>query len=124
MVRVYIVDDSNAIRERLKEMLADIKGVEIIGDSDDPERALFEIGTDRPDAVILDIRLPGISGIELLKRMKREHSETRVIILTNYPYPKYRQQCLAIGADFFFQKSTEFDKIPDVLKGMSAALEP
>ena len=81
--------------------------------------ALAEMRARRPDAVILDIRLPGINGIELLRRIKREHPATRVMMLTNYPYPKYRQQSLAAGADYFFQKATEFDKIPDVLKSLA-----
>ena len=120
MTRVYIVDDSKAIRERLKELLVDIAGIEIIGESEDPTEALVEIRADRPDAVILDIHLPGISGIEVLRRIKWKNPGTRVIMLTNYPYPKYRQQSLAAGADYFFQKTTEFDKIPDVLKSLAA----
>ncbi len=124
MTRVYIVDDSKAIRERLKEMLVDIAEIKIIGESADPTKALVEIRANRPDAVILDIRLPGISGIELLKRIKWEHPETQVIMLTNYPYPKYRQQSLAAGADYFFQKAREFEKIPNILKDLSAKVQP
>ena len=124
MSKVYIVDDSKAIRERLKEILVDIDGVEIIGESEDPTEALVEIRANQPEVVILDIHLPGISGIELLRRIKGEHPETRVVMLTNYPYPKYRQQSLAAGADYFFQKATEFEKIPDVLKHLSAPVKP
>jgi DNA-binding NarL/FixJ family response regulator len=118
MTRVYIVDDSRLIRERLKEMLVDIAELSIIGESADPAEALVRIRESRPDAVILDIRLPGISGIELLKRIKWEQPGIQVIMLTNYPHPKYRDQSLAAGADYFFQKATEFDKIPDVLKNL------
>lgn len=123
MIRVYIVDDSKAIRERLKEMLVDIAGIEIIGESEDPTEALVEIRVNQPDVVILDIHLPGISGIDLLRRIKERHPETRVIMLTNYPYPKYRQQSLAAGADYFFHKATEFEKIPDILKRLSAPVK-
>jgi DNA-binding NarL/FixJ family response regulator len=124
MTRIYIVDDSKAIRDRLKEMLVDISGIEVIGESGNPREAILDIRANPPDAVILDIRLPGISGIELLKQLKLAHPETRVIMLTSYPYPKYRQQSLAAGADYFFQKATEFDKIPDVLKSLSAEVRP
>ena len=119
MIRVYIVDDSKPIRERLKEMLIDISGIEIVGESEDPMEALVEIRQNHPEVVILDIRLPGISGIELLRRIKGEYPKILVIMLTNYAYPKYRQQSLAAGADYFFQKVTEFDKIPDVLNSLS-----
>ena len=115
-MKVYIVDDSKAIRERLHEMLSDIPGVETVGQSGDPFEALEAIRHCHPDAVILDIRLPGISGIELLKKIKREQASVLVIMLTDYPYRQYRLQSMQAGADYFFHKTTEIDKIVGVLK--------
>ena len=66
--------------------------------------------------VILDIRMPGGSGIDVLKRVKQGEVTPMVIILTNYPYPGYRQKCLQAGADFFLDKSTEFDQIPKLFE--------
>jgi DNA-binding NarL/FixJ family response regulator len=105
-------------------MLIDIADLRVIGESADPAEALLQIRERQPDAVILDIRLPGISGIELLKRIKWEQPGIQVIMLTNYAYPKYRDQSLAAGADYFFQKATEFDKIPDVLTNLSISGKP
>lgn len=120
MSTIFIVDDSKAIRDRLKEMLAEISGVHLIGQTGDPMEALNDIRSYQPDAVILDIRLPGINGIELLKKIKAEQPSTVVIMLTDYPYRQYRQQSMQAGADYFFHKATEFKKAIDLLKRLNS----
>jgi DNA-binding NarL/FixJ family response regulator len=115
MLTVYIVDDSPMMRERLMELMADLAGIEIVGQSGDPLEALDSIKKSRPDVVILDIRLPRRSGIDVLKDIKKEPRAPTVIMITNYPYRQYRQGCLAAGADYFFSKIDEFEKIRDTL---------
>jgi Response regulator containing a CheY-like receiver domain and an HTH DNA-binding domain len=66
--------------------------------------------------VLLDIHLLNGNGIDVLQRLKKEKPAPAVIILTNYPYPQYRQKCLEAGADFFFVKSTEFDQVVPALR--------
>ena len=119
MKRVYVVDDSDFVRERLIEMLSELEEVEIVGGTGDPQEALAAIGEMLPDAVILDIRLPGRSGVEVLRDLKKEEPSPLVIILTNYPYPQYRKECTEAGADHFLNKSTEFNEIAEILKGLT-----
>jgi DNA-binding NarL/FixJ family response regulator len=119
MKKVYVVDDSDFVRERLIEMLSELEEVEIIGGTGDPQEALAAIGEMLPDAVILDIRLPGRSGVEVLRDLKKEEPSPIVIILTNYPYPQYRKECTEAGADHFLNKSTEFNEIAEILKGLT-----
>jgi len=116
IVKVYIVDDSEVVIERLKTMLSELKEIEVIGQAHNPFDAINGIRTLHPDAVILDLQMPGGSGIGVLLSIKRDTSGPTVLILTNYPYPQYRKKCMEAGADFFFDKSTEFEKIPEVLK--------
>jgi len=52
----------------------------------------------------------------VLQEIKRDKPSCKVIVLTNYPYREYRKKCMELGADFFFDKATEFDKIPEVLE--------
>jgi DNA-binding NarL/FixJ family response regulator len=118
MKRVYVVDDSEFVRERLIEMLSELEEVEIVGGTGDPREALAAIRQMVPDAVILDIRLPGRSGVEVLRDLKKEEASPVIIILTNYPYPQYRKECTEAGADYFLNKSTEFNRIGEVLKGL------
>ena len=119
MNRVYVVDDSDFVRERLIEMLSELQEVEIVGGTGDPGEALAAVREMVPDTVILDIRLPGKSGVEVLRDLKKEKPSPMVIILTNFPYPQYRKECTEAGADYFFNKSTEFNKIANVLTGLT-----
>jgi DNA-binding NarL/FixJ family response regulator len=114
-MKVFVVDDSAVIRQRLKRMLADEPKVQVIGEAGDAQRATDAILQLRPDVVLLDIHLLDGSGIDVLERLKKATPAPAVIILTDYPYPEYRQLCLQAGADFFFVKSTEFDQVVPAL---------
>jgi DNA-binding NarL/FixJ family response regulator len=118
-MKVFIADDSLVLRERLEEMLSDLTAIEIIGYAKDVPEAITSIRKLKPDVVILDIRMPGGSGIDVLQDIKKDNRTPVVIILTNYPYPQYRKKCMDLGADFFFDKSTEFEKITAVFKQMT-----
>jgi DNA-binding NarL/FixJ family response regulator len=115
-LKVFIADDSLVVREHLVTMLDELAGVEIVGQAENVAEAISAIGNLKPDVVILDIRMPGGSGIDVLENIKQNDSALLVIILTNYPYPGYRQKCLQAGADFFLDKSTEFDQIPELFE--------
>ena len=115
-MKVFIVDDSAVLRERVVEMLSDVSGIEIIGHAQNVSDALSAIKELNPDVVILDIRIPGGSGLDVLQDIKKEKEAPMVIMLTNYPYPQYRKKCLGLGADYFFDKSTEFDKVTELFK--------
>ncbi len=110
-IKVFIVDDSLIVREHLVTMLNELAGIEIVGQAEDVAAAISAIQKLQPDVVILDIRIPGGSGIDVLEHVKQNQVAPIVIILTNYPYPGYRRKCLQAGADFFLDKSTEFDQI-------------
>jgi DNA-binding NarL/FixJ family response regulator len=117
-MRILIADDSAVVRERLIEMLSDLKGVEIIGQAADGLEALNSIRKLKPDAVILDIQMPNGSGIDVLQRIKKKRRRPILIILTNYGDSAYRTKCMDAGADFFFDKSTQFDEVMKVLTGL------
>jgi len=117
-MRVFIADDSAAVRERLKAMVLELQGVEVIGQAGNAVEATESILKLKPDVAILDIRMPGGSGIDTLRNIKRVALPPRVIMLTNYPYPQYRKRCMDAGADFFFDKSSEFHRVTEVLKQM------
>jgi DNA-binding NarL/FixJ family response regulator len=114
-IKVFIADDSLVVREHLVTMLDELPRIVIVGQAETVAEAINGILELRPDVVILDIRMPGGSGIDVLQRVKQGEVMPIVIILTNYPYSGYRQKCLQAGADFFLDKSTEFDQIPELL---------
>jgi DNA-binding NarL/FixJ family response regulator len=111
-IKVFIVDDSLVVRERLVTMLEELAEIEVVGQAENVASAISAIRTLKPDVVILDIIMPGGNGIEVLQNIKQAEAAPMVIILTNYPYPGYRQKYLQAGANFFLDKTTEFDQIP------------
>lgn len=114
-MRILIADDSPLLRERLMVLLSEVKQIEVIGEAQDVPEALDRIVTLKPDTVILDIRMPGGNGIDVLRNIKRNCPNIAVIMFTNYPYRQYRETCRRAGADFFLDKSTEFEKLGAVL---------
>ncbi|MBI5032696.1 MAG: response regulator transcription factor [Chloroflexi bacterium] len=116
-MKVFLVDDSVVIRRRLKRMLADVKQLQVIGEAGDAQTATTDaILEQKPDVVLLDIHLLDGSGIDVLERLKKANPTLMVIILTDYPFPQYRDKCMEAGADFFFIKSTQFDQVVPTLK--------
>jgi DNA-binding NarL/FixJ family response regulator len=115
-IKVLIVDDSLVVRERLVAILDELAGIEIVGQAENVTEAIGAVRKLRPDVIILDIWMPGGSGIDVLRQIKQGGAGPMVIILTNYPFPEYRQRCLNAGANFFLDKSTEFDQIPKLFK--------
>jgi len=115
-IKIFIADDSLIVREHLVTMLDELAGIEIVGQADNVAEAISGIRILQPDVVILDIRMPGGNGIDVLRHVKQDEVGPMVIILTNYPYLGYRQKCLQAGADFFLDKSTEFDQIPELFE--------
>jgi CheY-like chemotaxis protein len=114
-MKVFLADDSNSFVERLTTQLADLPQVELVGRAGDVQGALRGIRDLAPDAVIVDLHMPGGTGIDIIDAAKRLRSATMVIVLTNSSYPQYRAKCEAAGADAFFDKSTEFDRLPQAL---------
>jgi DNA-binding NarL/FixJ family response regulator len=119
-MRVLIADDSEIFVERLGAMLGKMSGVEIVGRPGTGAEATKAIRKLKPDVVILDICMPGGSGIDVLEGMKRDQLTPIVIVLTNHPYPQYSKKCLQSGAKFFFDKSTEFEKVGEVLRSLNS----
>lgn len=117
-VKVFIADDSPIIRERLVTMLDEVAGTELVGQAATVVEAIQGIWELKPDVVVLDYRMPpeGSSGLDVLQAVKQDTTAAPlVIVLTQYPYPAYREKCLELGADYFFDKASEFDKVPEVI---------
>jgi len=89
-ITVVIADDSLIVQEHLVTMLEELAGVEIVGQAENVAEAINAISQLQPDVVILDILMPGGSGIDVLENIKQDGAGPMVIILTNYPYPVFR----------------------------------
>jgi DNA-binding NarL/FixJ family response regulator len=116
--RVFLVEDSAPIRARLCEMLGNMDGVNIVGEAASPATAIDGILRTRPDSVVLDVRLSGGTGIEVLRKVCPLAPHIVFIMLTNHSDPQYRRICLQSGAAHFLDKSTEFDKVREVIASL------
>jgi DNA-binding NarL/FixJ family response regulator len=115
-MKVFIVEDSDIVVKRVKILLSTFEELEFIGQAANATDAVEAILQLKPDVVILDIRLIGGNGMKVLERIKKEEPSPVVIMLTNYPYPQYREKCRKLGAEYFFDKVTEIESLVKVLK--------
>ena len=117
-MKVFIADDSSVVVERLADLLEEVPGARLVGKAADVAHAVDGIRAMKPDAIILDLQMPGGSGLDVLRAIRPSFPDMQVVICTNYPHPKYREECLTAGANFFLDKSVDFAKIPGILRGL------
>lgn len=120
IMKVLIADDSPVIVERLVRLLAEIRCIERLDQADTVASASEAVCRIRPDVLILDMQMPGGSGLDVLKVVNQNQISCAVIVLTNFAYPQYRKRCLQNGAQFFLDKSTEFEKVSEVLHSLDS----
>jgi two-component system response regulator DevR len=127
MIRLLIIDDHEMVREGLKAMLTAEPDFEIVGDAANAEQTFELLERLRPDVILLDIRLPGVSGIDVCRTVTERYPETAVIILTTFTDETLVAQCIQAGARGFIVKDIErFDlkrSIRAVARG-EAAIDP
>ncbi|MFZ7115725.1 MAG: response regulator transcription factor [Bacteroidota bacterium] len=113
-LKILIVEDSMLIVKRLWSLLSDMEGVATLAHAKDGNEAILLAKEINPDVIILDIKIPGKSGVEVLPELKLK-SYAKVIMLTNYSDVYYKNLCLKLGAEYFLDKSNEFEKIYEIL---------
>lgn len=117
-MRVLVADDSVLIRERLKDILSVFQQVEVVGSYENGIEALQALRSLKPDLAIVDLKMPGISGLDVLTGIRRENTTLKFIILTFFSSDYYRQIAIQAGVDYFFSKVEDFDKIVLVVEEM------
>jgi len=117
-LKVLIVDDSPLISERLNQMLSEVEQVEIVGLAADGDEALRLFNQFRPAVVLLDLEIPGRNGVEVLREVRKRAEPCVVVMFTSYDLPDFRAACLRAGADFFLRKSTEFERVVEIVRGL------
>ena len=118
-MKVMIADDSQAVVERVWDLLREVDGIELAGHTATPQETSRQIDKLHPDILILDLELQDGSGLPVLGTMKRNYPRAAVIILTNNAALAIREKCLLAGADFFLDKSNEFDRLPQIVRSLA-----
>lgn len=117
-MRVLLADDSRLMLERLTEMLNMYRDTEIVGSFNNGSETLKGLRTLKPDLAIVDIKMPGLTGLEVLTEIRKENKTVKIIILTFYSSDYYRKMAIQSGADYFFNKVDDFDELSMVVAGM------
>ena len=115
-MRIFLVEDAPLLRERVATLVQAIEGAIIVGSAATAAEALTGILSMRPDAVILDLHLAdGSSGLDVLRALQKQAPAIKVFVLTNFPSEAYRRASERFGARGFFDKSSEFERLREVL---------
>ena len=115
-LKLLVVDDSAMVRERLATLLSQIPAVEVVGHATDGYEAVSLDRELKPDVIVMDIKMPRKNGIHALQEIKKERLLVQIIILTNFADTQYQKICMDLGADHFFDKSNDLEKLQQVLK--------
>jgi DNA-binding NarL/FixJ family response regulator len=119
-MKVFVVEDSAVVRERLLEMIREIEDVEVVGEAETYDAAVSGILDTRPDVAVLDIKLADDrgSGIDVLTEVRKGLPAIRAIVLSNYATPQHMKASADAGAEFFLDKSADFERITEILEQM------
>jgi len=122
-MKVFVVEDSAAVRERLVEMIRDVKDIEVVGEAATYDTAVAGIIDTRPDVAVLDIKLANEtgSGIDALIEVRKTLPGIRAIVLSNYTTPQHLKASADAGAEYFLDKSIDFERVAEILQQMQIA---
>ncbi len=121
-MKILIADDSEQIRERLSRLLSRLPDSEIVGEAVDGVDAVKQTIALNPDVLVLDIKMPGKTGIDVIKRLRPEMTSLMIVVLTNFASEQVKNESLKAGADFVFDKSNEFDEVSKVIDNTSTRI--
>jgi len=111
LIRVILADDHAVVRKGIREFLEEAGDVEVIAEADDGAQVLRLIEAHRPDVAVLDIRMPGVTGVEAARQVKDRFPQVRVLILTAYDDDPYVFALLQAGADGYVLKTASGDEL-------------
>lgn len=121
MLKVFLVEDSVAVRKRMAALVAAIDNVNVVGEADELKVAVACIDSTAADVVIIDLRLKHGSGLDVLASLSCCDRPIVKIVLTNHSNTMFRDACMAAGAHYFFDKTTEFAKALETIEKIARA---
>jgi DNA-binding NarL/FixJ family response regulator len=116
MIRVLVVDDHAVVRSGLKLLLAAEADLEVVGEAGTARDAVFEVRAQKPDVVLLDVVMPGESGIEAVPKLLRESPETKILVLSMQDDPEYVREAFAAGASGYVLKEAADAEVVDAIR--------
>ncbi len=115
-MKILIAERSDLIADRLTRILDELPRTKFITHASTVAGVIRALKENRPDVAIVDPHIADSGGIELLKNIKRQRPAVVLIVLSNFFFCFHRRKCRAAGADYFFDKSNEFDRVPQLIR--------
>lgn len=117
-IRVYLVDDHTMTRAGIRSLVNSLEGFTVIGDHGDAREAVEVIAREKPDLVLMDITMPGLSGIDALDQVRAVHPRVRVLMLSHHEGETFVEQSLQHGADGYLSKDSEPEELGLAMKAV------
>ncbi|MCB1836446.1 MAG: UvrY/SirA/GacA family response regulator transcription factor [Alcanivoracaceae bacterium] len=120
MIKVMVVDDHDLVRTGISRMLADVSGIEVIGEAASGEEAVIKARSLEPDVVLMDVKMPGIGGLEATRKMLRHDDGLRVIAVTVCEEEPFPSRLMKAGAAGYLTKGAGLDEMLRAIKVVHA----
>lgn len=120
MINVLVVDDHDLVRTGIRRMLADVDGVNVVGEADSGESAVLRARELKPDVVLMDVKMPGIGGLEATRKIIRSHPEIRVIAVTVCDEEPFPTRLLQAGAAGYLTKGAALEEMIKAIRQVFA----
>jgi len=118
-MKILIADDHTVVREGLREILKKLPDIKLVDEATNGTDAFKKIESNEYNFIILDISLPGMSGIEILKKLKDQHNTTRVLVLSMHPEEQFAIRALKLGAMGYITKDRAGEELLSAIKKIS-----
>ncbi len=116
MIRVLVVDDHDLVRTGITRMLADIDGLQVVGEACTGEEALLKVRELQPDVVLMDVKMPGIGGLEATRKLMRSHPDIKVVAVTVCEEDPFPTRLLQAGAAGYLTKGAALDEMVQAIR--------
>jgi DNA-binding NarL/FixJ family response regulator len=120
MIRILLADDHKIVREGLARLLAAAEGIEVAGEAADGDQALALVKANDYDVAMLDMSMPGLSGMDLIKRLKVEKPKLRILVLSMHGEQQYAARALKAGASGYLNKDSAAELLVSALRKIAA----
>ena len=118
-IRVVIAEDHAVVREGTRQIVTSDSRIDVVGEAEDGQRALDLVAELKPDVLVLDLRLPKVTGIEVARRLQAAASETRILVLSAYDDDDYVFAAMDAGASGYLLKTAHGEEVIDAIHAIS-----
>jgi DNA-binding NarL/FixJ family response regulator len=122
--RVFIADDVEALRELWRQMLGEDAEIEIVGDAGDGAAAIAGVRELRPDVLVLDLSMPKVDGLEVIRTLSEEVPGTKIVVASGFSKARLAPLALELGAVGYFEKGSPISELRDAVLGACSPARP